>query len=424
MMPLPESALVLNLVEALGVGLLIGVERQRSAQAAGESNVAGLRTFGLASLAGAVSMLAAGPMMLAVTLAGVILLRCAAYFHASNGPPGLTTSVSLMITVLLGGISMEAPVVAAATGVTVAVLLASRRALHTFTQSTLTDMEVRDGLVLASIGLVVLPVLPNESLGPEGLLNPYRIALIVWLVMAIGAMGHIATRVFGARLGLPLSGFLSGFVSSSATIVTLGRRSASMASAQHAAAGAVLSSVSSFAQIGIVLGALSLPTLRSATPTLLAAGLTATLYGAVFAFLSLRRVEEAIPMELPSKVFSILSAVMFALTVTLTLLAAAILQARFGDAAVLVTAAIAGLVSTQSAAAALAAMVVAGRIGPDDTLLPLVVAISANIFVRIFLARSHGAVRFARIVIPGLVLSGLAAWAGWFISFQGVDMTP
>ena len=69
MMPLPESALVLNLVEALGVGLLIGVERQRSAQAAGESNVAGLRTFGLASLAGAVSMLAAGPMMLAVTLA-------------------------------------------------------------------------------------------------------------------------------------------------------------------------------------------------------------------------------------------------------------------------------------------------------------------------------------------------------------------
>ena len=140
-----------------------------------------------------------------------------------------------MITVLLGGISMEAPVVAAATGVTVAVLLASRRALHTFTQSTLTDMEVRDGLVLASIGLVVLPVLPNESLGPEGLLNPYRIALIVWLVMAIGAMGHIATRVFGARLGLPLSGFLSGFVSSSATIVTLGRRSASMASAQHTA---------------------------------------------------------------------------------------------------------------------------------------------------------------------------------------------
>ena len=211
-----------------------------------------------------------------------------------------------MITVLLGGISMEAPVVAAATGVTVAVLLASRRALHTFTQSTLTDMEVRDGLVLASIGLVVLPVLPNESLGPEGLLNPYRIALIVWLVMAIGAMGHIATRVFGARLGLPLSGFLSGFVSSSATIVTLGRRSASMASAQHAAAGAVLSSVSSFVQIAIVLGALSLPTLRSAKPTLLAAGMTATLYEAAFPLLSFLRVSEYNPMELKINMYDII----------------------------------------------------------------------------------------------------------------------
>lgn len=425
MMSLPEPALVLSLVEALGVGLLIGLERQRSAQDAGESNVAGLRTFGLASLAGAVSMLAAGPMMLAVTLACVILLRCAAYFDASNGPPGLTTSIALMITVLLGGISIEAPIVAAASGVIVAVLLASRRALHTFAQSTLTDIEVRDGLVLAAISLVVLPVLPNESLGPEGLLNPYRIALIVVLVMAIGAMGHIATRAFGARLGLPLSGFLSGFVSSAATIVTMGQRSkASMPCTPLAAAGAVLSSVSSFVQITIVVGALSLPMLRSAAPMLLAAGLTATLYGAVFAFLSLRRVEEAAPMELPNKVFSIRSAVMFALTVTLTLLAAAILQARFGDTAVLATAAIAGLVSTQSAAAALAALVVAGKISPDDTILPLVVAISANILVRIFLARSHGAVHFARIVILGLVLCGFTAWAGWFISFQGVEMAP
>ena len=51
----PESAPVVNLVEALGIGLLIGIERQRSAAVAGEGGAAGLRTFGLVSLAGAVS---------------------------------------------------------------------------------------------------------------------------------------------------------------------------------------------------------------------------------------------------------------------------------------------------------------------------------------------------------------------------------
>ena len=413
----PESAFVLNLVEALGVGLLIGIERERKDQKTGGGDAAGLRTFALASLAGAVSMIVAGPMMLAVTLVGVILLRCAACVNVQGPYYGLTTSVSLIIVVLLGGFSIEAPIAAAAIGVIVAVLLASRSVLHTFA-STLTDAEVRDGLILASVCLVVLPILPNAPFGPDGLLNPQKIFLIVALVMGIGAVGHTATRVFGARLGLPLSGFFSGFVSSAATIVTMGQRSGSTPSAQHAAAGAILSSVSSFIQITLVIAALSLPMLYSSAGILLASGLSTAIYGAVFAFLALRHGEENTSMELPSQVFSVRSAFLFAFTVTVTLLAAALLQERFGDAAIIPAAAIAGLVSTQSAAAALAALVAAGKISPDETLLPLVVAITANILVRVFLARVHGVASFTRIVIIGLITSGIAAWLGWYFSLQ------
>lgn len=155
---------------------------------------------------------------------------------------------------------------------------------------------------------------------------------------------------------------------------------------------------------------------------LLPAVLVTAIYGAAFTLLSLRHVEQAAPMELPSKVFSVRSAVIFALTVTVTMLVSALLQEQFGDSAVILAAAIAGLVSTQSSAAALAALVVAGKLNPDETLLPLVVAITANIIMRIFLARIHGDAKFARIVIAGLVTSGLAAWAGWFISTQRWEM--
>jgi len=375
----------------------------------------------LSSLAGAVAMLVGGAMMLAVVLIGVVLLRCAAYVHMQAGSPGLTTSVALIITVLLGGFSIEAPGTAAALGVVVAVLLAARSALHTFAQSTPTDAEVRDGLILASVSLVVLPVLPDEPFGPGGLLNLGNIFLIVVLVMALGALGHICTRLFGARVGLPLSGFFSGFVSSAATIVAMGQRSTSTPSGEsNAAAGAVLSSVSSFVQIAFVIGALSLPMLQSSAIVLFAVILVAGVYGAVFTLSSLRHTGEAAPMELSGKVFSVRTAVVFAVTVTLTMLIAALLQEYFGNAAVALAAGVAGLVSTQSAAAALAALVVAGKIGPDEALLPLVLAISANILVRILLARSHGNGTFSRIVIAGLVLSGLAAWAGWAVSSADV----
>src|SRR3546814_18032399 len=90
-------------------------------------------------------------------------------------------------------------------------LLAARTPLHRFVRQVLTEDELRDGLTFAAATLVILPLLPDQAVGPFGVLNPRRIWIVVILVMAIGGTGPIAVRALGARFGRPLAGFAGGF---------------------------------------------------------------------------------------------------------------------------------------------------------------------------------------------------------------------
>jgi hypothetical protein len=123
--PIIDSA-ILNLAVALGIGLLIGAERERRKGEGPSRAPAGIRTFTVASLAGAISFIAGGEVLLAVATAGVILLTAIAYWRAHEDDPGLTTEIALILTVLLGGLYMQQPALAAGLAVTVAVLLAAR----------------------------------------------------------------------------------------------------------------------------------------------------------------------------------------------------------------------------------------------------------------------------------------------------------
>lgn len=305
---------------------------------------------------------------------------------------------------------------AAGAAVVIASTLAARELLRDFSRTVLTAAELRDGLILGVSVLVILPVLPDLDLGPNGALNPRNLFIIVVLVMLIGAVGHIATRVVGARLGLPVSGFLSGFVSSTATIAALGRRArAKPEDAKSAAAGATLSSVSSLTQIGVILFALSPAMFAAGLPVLLGAGLVAGLHGAARFFLTLRGEAKPAALELPSQVFSVKGAVKFALVVAIVMVISSALNDFFGNAAILVTVALAGLVSTNSAAVALASFVSAGQVAAIDGALPLAAALSANSAVRIWIALSSGEPSFRREVTGGLVLQLAVLWAAWWL---------
>src|SRR5262252_3627156 len=111
----------LGLATAAGVGLLIGVERERSKGIGPDRGSAGIRTFTLISLAGAIAQLA-GPAGIAIGGAFVALLAFASYRRTRTTDPGMTTEVAMLVIFLLGILAMRAATLAAGVGVTVALL--------------------------------------------------------------------------------------------------------------------------------------------------------------------------------------------------------------------------------------------------------------------------------------------------------------
>jgi uncharacterized membrane protein (DUF4010 family) len=405
---------ILNLAVALGIGLLIGAERERRKGDGPSRSPAGIRTFAVTSLAGAISVMLGDEIMLAVTTAGVIALTSVAYWRGRDDDPGLTTEIALILTAVLGGLSMRQPALAAGVAVTVAVLLAARAPLHYFVRSLLSEGEVSDALIFASATLVVLPLLPDRPLGPYGALNPHTIWIIVILVMAIGAAGYISVRVLGARFGLPLAGLASGFISSIATIGVMGARARKAPDALAAAvAGAILSTVATVVQMTAVLAVTSVSTLRMLSAPLICAGVAAAFYGAVFTLRALRQKTEDEPR--PGHAFSLLTALGFALTLSCILVASAALREWFGETGIIAAAAVAGFVDTHSAAISIASLVASGKINAADAVVPILAGLSTNTIAKMIFARTSGGHPFAVRVIPGLILVALAAWGGTLV---------
>jgi uncharacterized membrane protein (DUF4010 family) len=404
---------ILKLAVALGIGLLIGAERERRKGTGPSRSPAGIRTFAVTSLAGAVSFLVGGQMLFAIATAGVIVLTAVAYWRGHEDDPGLTTEIALTATVLLGGLAMQRPALAGGIGVVVAVLLAAKSRLHQFVGNILTEAELQDALIFAAATLVVLPLVPDRPLGPYGALNPHSIWIIVILIMAISAVGYVAVRMMGARFGLPIAGLASGFISSTATIAAMGARAAKAKEVIAAAAsGAVLSTIATIIQMALVLAITSMATLLSLAVPLICASMAATVYGTAFTVLALRQRTDT---ELQGgRAFSLWTAFVFALTLSIILVACAALQDQFGENGIIFAATIAGFADTHSAAVSVASLVASGKITGSDALLPILAGLSTNTISKIVLATTSGGLSFALRVVPGLILVAFAAWTGAF----------
>lgn len=411
---LPLDPLVLGFLVALGIGLLIGMDRERKKGEGPARAAAGLRTFTLASLAGAAGMAAGHELLLTAVVLSVAAFAGLSYWHTRQTDPGLTTEIALVVTALLGGLAIREPAFAAGLGVVVAVLLNARMALHRFVRSVLTDLEIRDLLVFAAATLVVLPMLPDHPIGPYGALNLRTIWIVVILVMAVGALGYVAVRIVGPRFGLPLAGLASGFISSSATIGAMGARAAREPElAASAAAGAVLSSVATVAQLAILLAATNMATFRAyLIPLILSSGV-AILYGGAFMLWTMK--QKAAADEAPGSAFSVRTALTFAAILGAVLVLAAALQDWFGETGVILAAGAAGFADTHSAAISVAALVGDGRLQPAAAVIPILAAFTTNTLTKMVFAFSAGGSRFALCVVPGLVLMVIAAWAGALI---------
>ena len=399
----------LNVATALALGLLLGLERERAKGEGAARGAAGIRTFALATLLGALAVHVAGQGGLMVVLGGVAALASLAYLKSRSDDPGLTTEVALVSAPLLGALAMSDLVLASAVGVMVAFILAMKTAVHHFVKRVLTDAETHDLLVFAIATIVIWPQLPDRAIGPYQALNPHSIWLFVLLVLGIGACGHVLTRVLGPRYGLPLAGLASGFVSSTATIGVMAARAAKCPAEMKAAvAGAALSTVATFVQLGLLLAVVSPASLAAMARPLLAGGTIALVYGLAFTIAALRWTGgEPVPN---GRAFSISSACVLALTLCVMLVASAALRAGFGEAGMVLGAALAGLVDTHAAAISVASLVAASKLSALDAVFPILAAMTTNMIAKASMSLGAGDLAFARRVLPGLVMSNAASW--------------
>jgi uncharacterized membrane protein (DUF4010 family) len=404
----------IRLAAAIGIGLLIGAERERRKGSGLRRGAAGVRTFALAALAGALSSYLQSEALLVVIAAAAVLFSVVAYRRTARKDPGLTTEFALLVTVLLGALTMENPLLAAGLSVLTTILLAAKERLHRALKNLLSEQEAHDALVFLAATLVILPIVPNHALGPFHTFNPHKIWELVVLVMAVGAASYIALRALGSRLGLALGGFVGGFISAGATIGSMGNRAKRNSELRAAAAsGAILATVATVVQMFLVLLATNVMTCRAVALPLLFAGIVAIGYALIFIGLSSNTSTGNDPTA--GRAFDLRLAFSFATTVTVILFLCAFLNQRYGNRGLLLGAALAGFADTHATAISVASLVSAGKLTPESAVLPILLGFATNTVTKAVVAFAVGGYRFGLRILPGLIAVLLAAFFGMWL---------
>lgn len=406
--------LILSTAVALGIGLLIGGERERSKGRGAEHEIAGVRTFTLVALLGVFAELLDHPIALAVIAAAVTSIALAGYLKTRASDPGVTTEVALIATFVLGALSLARPAYSAGVAVVITILLAARSSLHEAIQKRLTDQELRDALLLLAAALVILPLLPDRTLDPLQAINPRRLWYVVVLVMSLNAIAYIALRILGPRKGLALAGLLGGFISSVSTHAAMGQRASAQPSlTTNAAAAAHFSSVATAALLIIVVAAVHMELAMQ----LLWAAIAAGFVSAAFAAALLLKAGATEPSELPlGRPLSPRAALTFGLILALVLFTSAFLAQTLGPRGALVGIAAAGFADTHSAAISAAVMRQHGVLAADVAQIAVLLALSTNATVKIVVSWVSGPRAYALYVTLGVITSVASAWVAWWLS--------
>ncbi|MCE9638299.1 MAG: MgtC/SapB family protein [Planctomycetes bacterium] len=215
---------------ALFIGALVGIEREMTQS--GQRGLAGIRTFMLFALVGAVSawltralgtpwvFVSGGVSVAALVVAGYV-----SQMREPDHAPGLTTEVAAMAVYLLAGAAVLGyPEMAVALGIATSAILAFKRPIHDLVGRIDSD-DLFAGIKLLIAAFIVLPLLPDRAIDPWGAVNPWSTGLLVVLISALSLAGYVAVRVLGTARGFAVTGLLGGLVSSTAVTLDFARRS-------------------------------------------------------------------------------------------------------------------------------------------------------------------------------------------------------
>lgn len=405
-----EIQAALKFLVSLGVGLLLGLERERR-----PAPKAGLRTFALVALFGTATGLLAealgSPWVIAVGLAAVGAMIVVAYAGVKRpeDDPGTTTVIALMFCYSLGVmIWLGYDTLAVALGIAATILLYFRTELHGFT-ARLSPQDLTSMLQFAVLTFIILPFLPDRGFGPYQALNPYHVWLMVVLVSGVSLVGYLSLRLLGQRRGVLLTGFLGGLVSSTATTLVYSRQVRGDASYLQLSAGViVLASLVVPARIAVVTGVVALEVLPHLAPVLLCG----VAFGVAATWITLRRKLGAADSFVPdfSNPSKLTAALGFGALYATVLVASAWLSDRLGSTGLYGFALVSGLGDVDAIVLSVLKLSGAGRIGGSETVTAIALATMVNLAIKLPLMLWLGSAQLAKRCAPALVatVAGLA----------------
>ncbi|NOT60207.1 MAG: MgtC/SapB family protein [Acidobacteria bacterium] len=407
------SALFQQLFIALGLGLLVGLQRESAA-----SPLAGVRTFPLVTILGAVSALLAqafgGWLLAAAFLALAALIFSAKLAEQKRKHPdlGITTEAALLLMFAVGAylIVGQRPIAIAIGGGT-AVLLHFKGELHGLV-GRLGATDLKAIMQFALISLVILPVLPNRTYGPYAVINPRHVWYMVVLIVGISLGGYIVYKFFGQRAGLVLGGLLGGLISSTATTVSYARRTKETpASVHHAAIVILIASTIVFARLLLEMFAVApaffVTALRPFAVVLF-------VFLLLSAWLYFRHRQEAIAMPEQENPSELKSALFFGVLYAAVLFAAAAVKERFGSSGLYVVAAISGLTDVDAITLSTAQLVRNERLDAAHGWRVVMVAALSNL---LFKAAAIAALGHRRLLMHVATAYGIALLIGLGLLF-------
>lgn len=344
-----EAEPVYGALVSLAIGLIIGLERSWQVRQLGDNQrIAGMRTYGLIGLLGGVCALlipTLGPWLALLGLLAVVVGCGLSVWLALRwqGEFGLTSSVAMLLTYLLGLMSvLQSPSEAVACAVLAALLMGLKGQIQQG-MLFLSETEFHATLRFLLISLVLLPVLPDTEMGPLNAFNPFKIWLMVVVIAGISFCGHFAVRLLGTRSGLVLTSMLAGLASSTALTLQFARLNKAQPGLERLlATGILLAGATMWLRL-LVLVLLIHAGLaqRLAIPLLI---LATTVYG--FAFWFWRQREEVVDNPVQpetSNPLDLATAIKFGLLLALIGFMATLLQSKVGNSGVYLLALVSGI---------------------------------------------------------------------------------
>ena len=388
----PVQNLITASTAALGYGLLIGLERERSKQRQNQHSFAGIRSFAICCLLGVICF-SFGPFMGligALIIGGISIISIPKQIEDL----GVTTELAFILTYFIGGLCLWHIPYAAALTVVLTFLLVTKDSMHGVAVKWLTEREFKDGIFLLALLLIALPLTPNRDLWGS-VLNPYVILKLLILILAIQALAHMAKRLLPSRHAKFLSALASGFISSTATIASLGVEvRQGRAAAKENAGAALISCVATLVQLLIIVAGVSVSWLK----ILLFPSIIAIIVLIIPGIWLIRKTQSEEEVKLTdTPMFSLKEAGIIAVTLTIIQVLVYGLGLWLGDAGLIAGTVVSSMFEVH---AAMAAVVMQGNPTNPILLLALLLGLATHAISKSINAAITGGFQYALAFVP------------------------